>query len=271
MGHSAMPQKLRDALKQKGQDGGRIGNAVETLRRLASDLWTTIRTRALSAISPGAGEQIYAVHRDWLGDLSGRKVLELGGGSPLSGWLADTARTYHVVDPDPARLEALKQRLGEGRNARLIEADVMSGAFRDSGYDVIYAHSVLHRLEDRGPFLDRLLKKLAIEGRIVTTDPAEGGLLTRLVRGIDRPFRDEAGPDHPVTEAMKHELSERFYLIGCIAPFRRAKAAMVLGVIHPELGRRLSDRLMEQDLKDRAAFGRLGSGLQVSFLLGAPD
>ncbi|WP_096785243.1 bifunctional 2-polyprenyl-6-hydroxyphenol methylase/3-demethylubiquinol 3-O-methyltransferase UbiG [Rhodobacter sp. CZR27] len=271
MGNYAMPQKLRDALKQKGEVGGRIGNALDTAARLASDLWKGMRTRALSAASPEANDRLYDVHKEWLGDLSGKKVLELGGGSPLSGWLAATARTYHVVDADPARLEALKPVLGEGRNARLIEADVMSGSFREGGYDVIYLHSVLHRLADRGPLLDRLLKKLAIEGRIVTTDPAEGGPLTRLLRRIDRPFRADATPDFPVTEEVKRELSERFYLIGCVTPFRRAKAAMALGVIHPDLGRSLAERLMEADLKDRAAFGRLRSALQVSFLLGAPD
>ncbi|MGP3695957.1 methyltransferase domain-containing protein [Rhodobacter sp. NSM] len=271
MGHSAMPQKQRDVLKPKGQGEGPLGGALEKGAGVASDLWRRIRSRALSAVSPEAEAQLYEVHKEWLGDLSGKKVLEIGGGSPLSPWLAETARTYHAVSADPAKLEALKAVLGERKNARLIEADAMSGAFRDTGYDVIYVHSVLHRLAECGPFLDRLLKKLAIEGRVVTTDPADGGAVTRLVRSIDRPFRNETGPDHPVTEDLKRELAERFYLIECVAPFRLGKAALVLGVLHPEFGRKLSERLIASDLKDRAAFNRLTSSLQVSFLLGAPD
>ncbi|RIA01178.1 methyltransferase type 12 [Cereibacter sphaeroides] len=271
MGHSAMPQNQSDRLKSKGSGDGPLGTALGRGAGVASDLWRRIRTRALSAIGPEAEAQLYEVHKEWLGDLSGKKVLEIGGGSPLSPWLADTARTYHAVSADPAELEALKVRLGEGRTARLIEADPMSGAFRETGYDVIYLHSVLHRMAERGPFLDRLLKKLAIEGRVVTTDPADGGALTRLVRTIDRPFRAESLPEHPVTEELKAELAERFYLINCVAPFRLGKAALVLGALHPELGRRVSERLIAADLKDRAAFNRLNASLQVSFLLGAPD
>ncbi|WP_420022646.1 class I SAM-dependent methyltransferase [Cereibacter azotoformans] len=271
MGHSAMPDKQRDVLKPNGPASGPVGGALEKGAALASELWLRIRTRALSAISPAAEAQLYEVHKEWLGDLSGKKVLEVGGGSPLTPWLAETARTYHAVSDDPARIEALQAQLGERRNARLIDADVMSGAFRDTGYDVIYLHSVLHRLEDRGPLLDRLLKKLAIEGRMVTTDPADGGGVTRLLRSIDRPFRTDTSPHHPVTEDLKRELAERFYLINCVAPFRMGKAALVMGVLHPETGRKLSERLIASDLKDRAAFNRLNSSLKVSFLLGAPD
>jgi 2-polyprenyl-3-methyl-5-hydroxy-6-metoxy-1,4-benzoquinol methylase len=70
-------------------------------RSTATSLWARTRL-AMQAMRQDAaiGDDVLEMHRRWLGDLSGKKVLDLGcfAGNPLSMHLARTSASYLGLD-----------------------------------------------------------------------------------------------------------------------------------------------------------------------------
>ena len=68
----------------------------------------------MASVSEAARWQVYERQKLWLGDLSGAKVLDLGVamGSPLTEWMAGTAREMHLLDLSEMQIEVLKGWLG---------------------------------------------------------------------------------------------------------------------------------------------------------------
>ena len=76
------------------------GGLTSDVNGFATNLWRRMRLRALETVSRSARAQVYEIHRQWMGDLSQKKVLELGvgHGSPVSRHLATHSAAYHALD-----------------------------------------------------------------------------------------------------------------------------------------------------------------------------
>ena len=105
--------------------------------------------KVIDAVPPAARRGVYNVHRHWIGPLTGLKVLELGcgRGTPMTEFLATNSGHYHAIDLSNASVSALAKRLGPLPHVTLHVGDFLADTFTESGFDLIYAHSVLHHFD----------------------------------------------------------------------------------------------------------------------------
>ena len=217
---------------------------------LATNLWRGARRRAIASVSEDARWQVYEQQKAWLGDLSEAKVLDLGVamGSPLTQWMAETAREIHLLDLSEMQIGVLRSWLRDAENRHFHVGDVLSDSWANGDFDVIYAHSVLHHFAHIGPILERLRDLLASGGRIVTYDPLNTYLPVRLLRRAYRPFQTDSAWEHPFDASTLAQLETAFQVRDRLGIFGRGKWAWAMGLVAPPLARRFGDRLFLSDL-----------------------
>jgi SAM-dependent methyltransferase len=103
-----------------------------------------------------------------LGDVGGRRVLEVGcGAGPLTEWLVDHGAEVTATDVSPAMAALARQRLG--RRAEVVVADVGTGLgfAHDGTFDVVVASLVLHYLRDWDAVFGEVHRVLRPSGRFL--------------------------------------------------------------------------------------------------------
>ncbi len=245
---------------------------ISPVNSFATNLWSKLRHRAMVAVSDEQRGRVYEVHRGWLGDLGGKTVLDLGAGagSPLSGWLADRAARYDAVELSGMQLDILKRNIGDGPTRHFIAGDFLDPGVTAGGYDVIYAHAVLHHFEYMDVVLDMAREKLKPGGVMITYDPLQTWLPIRLFRALFRPFQTDADWEFPLTAKGMRAIESRFAVRDRLGVFNRGKWALILGVLSPRLGRRYGDALFAADFDGRGRHRRLKSSLHLSYCLEKP-
>lgn len=245
------------------------GARVSEANSLTTNLWRKLRGRAFAALPSDYTASIVEMHRRWIGDVSGLKVLELGCGvgSAFSVEFARDARDYVAIDLSETRTQRLRRTLARYPRARIHTADFLGDAFREEGFDLIYAQAVFHHFEHFDAFLDVVEKKLAPGGRVITRDPVEMWLPVRVVRAIYRPFQTDVEWEYPFTAKTIRTIEERFDVLDRKGLLNRGKWTAVLGVVSPRLAARLAPRLHEVDMRSETSPADLRKSLQVSYHL----
>lgn len=250
------------------------GTSVSGVNGLATNLWRRLRARAVGAVSDQARARFYDLHMDWLGDLSGAKVLELGcgTGTPLSRHLADRAASYHAIDLSAVQVRKLARHLGRKngrprRNAHFHSGDFLSEDFAVTGFDVIYAHSVFHHFRHLDVLFDRIEAVAKPGALVVTLDPLQTWAPARALRALYRPFQTDADWEYPFDRAALRRIEARFEVLGVVGLFNRARWALVLGMIHPALGRVRGDAWFDADLAPRRSGFDVLAATQISYRL----
>jgi SAM-dependent methyltransferase len=133
-----------------------------------------------------------------LGDLTGRRCLELGaGGGSVARWLVDrVGPTGHVLATD---LNPRYLRDGDGYS--VLRHDLVTDPVPDGPWDVIHARMVMLHLPERDEILPRLAAALAPGGALVLEDWATGigqALVLSAPSGADRELV-ETYHDHLMT------------------------------------------------------------------------
>lgn len=264
-------EMLRTNLAQRDYYDQTDGGAISEINSPATNLWRWLRARASAAVSDTMRAGFYARHREWIGDLGGKKVLELGcgTGTALSEYLADHAGEYHAIDLSPVQVAQLQTRLGPRPNARFHSGDILDNGFAETGFDVIYAHSVFHHFRHIEVLFDRLDALAAPQAKIITLDPLQSWLPARLFRGAFRPFQTDAAWEFPFDRATLRKIETHFIAERSIGLFERAKYALILGMISPRLGARFGDAWYGADLardSTGSALRKTGA-IQISYLL----
>lgn len=177
-------------------------HAPERAANLATNTWTRLRRRIMR-LRAGIGleERNLSLHREWLGDLTNARVLDLGcfDGNALSLYMARSCREYVGVDLSEKAIARLNEKLArEGlASARGYAADFLKNDFPDGRFDVVYAYSVLHHFSDLEVLLKELRRVLAPGGIIISTDPMRTEPLNRLARVLYRPFQSDRDWEWP--------------------------------------------------------------------------
>ena len=238
----------------------------------ATNLWRRMRQRALVTVSDTQRDRVYGIHREWLGDLSGKKVLELGvgHGSALSHHLANGCAAYHGLDLSAREIDLLKAHMPKGSHIHYHVDDFLSDSFSETNFDVIYAHSVFHHFEHMDVLFNRIKERLAPGGQIITYDPLQVWLPIRMLRAAYRPFQTDAEWEFPFTRETCNQISNAFHVQDRFGVFNRAKWAMLLGVIHPRLGQRYGDSWFARDVDSRDPSAKMLKSLHISYQLTHP-
>lgn len=265
-------EMLKINIEQKKYYEVASGSETSQVNSKSTNLWRKLRRRAFSAFSTtDRNESINSLHRQWIGDVSGMKVLDLGVGSgnPLSLELAGAAREYVAIDLSQSRIDQLKVKLADAgiSNAKLYTVDFLSDDFLEEGFDIVYAMAVFHHFRHFDAFLNMIERRLASHGRIVTFDPCQVSLPARLVRAAFRPLQTDAAWEYPFTERSLKALEARFNVLACQGILGASKWASAVGIFAPSLGAVKAQQWHSDDLRTKRTPKTLRSCLQVSYHL----
>lgn len=204
-------------------------------QNFATRLWARVRNGLLNRVRKNAGiqDQVYALHQKWLGDLSDKKVLDLGcfAGNYLSIYLAKNAKTYIGIDLSDVAIGKLAARIQDFPGARVQAVDFLSDEFDETGFDLIYAYGVLHHFPNAEVLSTRLNEKLKDGGQIISYDPLETSLPVKILRTLYRPFQSDAEWEWPFTRKTVAHYQRNFEIIERRGILGRAKWAVVLNLL----------------------------------------
>ena len=103
-------------------------------KNFATSIWSKIRNGVLNRIKKNIGvqDQSYILHRQWFGDLSSKKVLDLGcfsGNYWSIMYLAENAKEYIGIDLSDVAIAKLRERMKHLPNAEAEAIDFLSDEF----------------------------------------------------------------------------------------------------------------------------------------------
>lgn len=183
-------------------------------KNLPTRIWSRIRGKVLRNIRKelGIAEQSYALHKSWVGDLTHKRVLDLGcySGNALSIYLAENAKAYVGIDLSDVAIEKLNKKLAHLPNAHAVAMDFFSKEFEDANFDVIYAYAVLHHFKNVDNLVAKLNEKLAPKGIIVSYDPLKTSYPIWFMRSLYRPFQSDAAWEYPFGRKTLKKLENAF-------------------------------------------------------------
>ncbi len=180
-------------------------------------IWARFRNVILNKIRKNIGvhDQAYDLHKVWFGDLSNKKVLDLGcfSGNYLSLYLAERSKQYIGIDLSDVAIQKLNERLKSFPNASALAIDFLSDEFYEKDFDLIYAYGVLHHFPSTEILINKLNEKLSINGNIISYDPMETSWPIKLIRILYRPFQSDAAWEWPFTKKTVRLYQKAFNIV----------------------------------------------------------
>jgi ubiquinone/menaquinone biosynthesis C-methylase UbiE len=145
---------------------------------------------------------------DFLGDLSGREVLEVGCGmGEITTLLARNGARVTAIDISPRSVGVARRRAelhGVARGIRLVATAAEQLPFEDESFDVVVGKAVLHHLDvsRAAPELRRVLRD---GGRAAFSEPlATNPVITFARDHLPYPHKNPRGADVPLSyEAVR--------------------------------------------------------------------
>ncbi len=193
-------------------------------------------------------DRVYEQHKIWLGDLSDKKVLDLGclRGNALSIYMAKNAKQYIGIDLSDTAIEKLNRKLQKHqcKNAVGIAIDFLSPEFMENNFDIIYAYGVLHHFENFDLLISRLKHKLAVNGRIISHDPLETSFPIKMIRTLYRPFQADKEWEWPFTKKTLATLADNFDVLDQKGILGESKYGIFYQFI--PMGKKRKDKLIKK-------------------------
>jgi SAM-dependent methyltransferase len=198
-------------------------------------IWAKFRNGLLNKIRKNIGiqDQAYLLHKEWFGDLSNKKVLDLGcfTGNYWSYYLAENSKQYLGIDLSDVAIAKLSEKIIFFPNAKAEAVDFLSPDFLEKDFDLIYAYGVLHHFKNTAVLIDRLNEKLAINGTIISYDPLETSLPIKIIRTIYRPFQSDAAWEWPLSKKSFYQYQKSFNIIERRGLLGKSKWMAILNIL----------------------------------------
>lgn len=229
------------------------GEGRNSALNLPSHIWTKLRhSLQNSERESGVGEAIIQRHRDWLGDLSDKDVLDLGcfSGNQLSQELARSAKSYLGIDLSAQAIDTLRGKIDGIPTADAKATDFLAEGYRER-FDVIYAQGVMHHFDDFDLLCSELKQALRPGGMVVTLDPLQTDPINRLLRLAYRPFQSDKDWEWPF-DRKNFVTMKKHFSIEALQGFRGLSR---LGVIAGPWAPAVAKWGCEKDLKHANRFG----------------
>lgn len=180
----------------------------------ATKAWSYFRNGILNKTRKNIGmeREILDLHIKWFGDLSEKKVLDLGcyEGNSLSIHLAKNSREYIGIDLSETGISILSNKLNIISNAEAVAIDFLSPEFKEKGFDLIYAYGVLHHFKDIDFLILKLREKLTENGQIISYDPLKTSVPIKILRSIYRPFQTDKDWEWPFSKKTFYKFAAAF-------------------------------------------------------------
>ena len=204
-------------------------------KNFPTKIWSYFRNGILNKIRKNVGveNQIYEQHKVWLGNLSSKRVLDLGcfEGNVLSMYLARNAKEYIAIDLSDTGIQKLSLRLNELPHATALSVDFLSIEFTESDFDVISAYGVLHHFKDVDELIAKLQEKLSKDGEIISHDPLQTSLPIKFIRMIYRPFQSDKEWEWPFSRKTYYKFDKAFEIKERRAVLGKSKWSALMGIL----------------------------------------
>lgn len=237
-------------------------NTTEEKERnnLPTRIWFSIRNGIMTKYrkSFNITDRVYAVHKEWLGDLKDKKILDLGcfNGNVLSLYLAENAKEYIGIDLSDVAIAELSRKIEEHHcpNAKALSVDFLSSEFPDKDFDIIYAYGVLHHFENLDILISKLNEKLKKGGIIISYDPLETSRPIKLVRSLYRPFQSDKEWEWPFTAKTLKKFDDSFNIIEKKGILGKSKYGILLNYLplNKHYKRRKISNLIDSDWNSKS-------------------
>lgn len=186
-------------------------------KNLPTRIWSFVREKTLKQIRRDIGilNQSYDIHKVWFGDVSNKKILDLGcfEGNYWSRYLAENSKQYIGLDLSDLAIERLNKKIAAFPNAKAVSADFLSDDFAEKDFDIIYAYGVLHHFQNPDVLIAKLNEKLAPNGTIISYDPLETSLPIKFIRVLYRPFQSDKDWEWPFSRKTYYKFHNTFNVI----------------------------------------------------------
>ncbi len=183
-------------------------------KNLATRIWSYFRNGILNQTRRNIGVEsdIHQLHLKWAGNLTDKKVLDLGcyEGNSLSIYLAQNSKEYLGIDLSEKGIAQLSKRINDIPNANACAIDFLSEEFTEKDFDLIYAYGVLHHFKDVEMLISRLKEKLNRNGIIISNDPLETSFPIKLIRTLYRPFQSDKDWEWPFSKKVYYQFESSF-------------------------------------------------------------
>ena len=224
-------------------------------KNFASSLWSNFRNGALSDFRKkfDIKDRVYDEHKIWLGDLSDKKILDLGclRGNALSLYMAENAKQYIGIDLSDVAIASLQKNIEKRNcpNAKAIAIDFLSPEFDEKDFDIVYAYGVLHHFENFDLLISKLQEKLAPNGVIVSYDPLETSFPIKVLRMIYRPFQTDKDWEWPFTKSVLDKINHSFKIEEIRGVLGKSKYGILLNLLplNAAYKSRVIAKMVEQD------------------------
>lgn len=204
-------------------------------KNLATKTWSYFRNGLLNRTRKNIGmeREILDLHLKWFGDLSKKKVLDLGcfEGNSLSIHLAKNSKQYLAIDLSEKGIAQLSNRLRDISNAEAVAIDFLSNDFKEKEFDLIYAYGVLHHFEDINYLISKLQEKLNEEGQIISYDPLKTSMPIKFLRQIYRPFQTDKDWEWPFSKSTYYKFADAFEIKERRAVLGKSKWFFLLNIL----------------------------------------
>ncbi len=247
-------------------------------KNFATRMWYAIRNGILTNFRKSLGTEslIVELHREWIGDLREKKVLDLGcfQGNSLSLYLAQNASKYIGIDLSEPAIAHLNERLQYIPTAKAFAVDFLSEEFQEKDFDLIYAYGVLHHFKDVDELIQKLQEKLSTRGRIISYDPTATSKPVWLLRKLYRPFQTDKDWEWPFTEGTIAKFERAFDVLDRRGILGKSKWFFLLNFLpySEEKKRKKGREWHEEDWeKSRSSKKRFLRCMQVSMLMQKKD
>lgn len=213
-------------------------NSTEIRKKnIPTRIWSNIRNGLLNNFRDNFDikTKVYDLHKIWLGDLSDKKVLDLGclRGNALSIHMAKTAKHYVGIDLSDIAISDLNKKLEKEncQNAVGIAIDFLSLDFKETDFDIIYAYGVLHHFEDFDVLILKLKEKLNKKGKIISYDPLQTSLPIKIIRSIYRPFQSDKDWEWPFKRITLKKIEDNFTILDKKGILGKSKYSVLLNFL----------------------------------------
>lgn len=186
-------------------------------KNLPTRIWSNIREKTLKGIRRELNilQESYDLHKSWFGDLSDKKVLDLGcfAGNYHSMYLAENSKQYIGLDLSDKAIAKFNKRLEHIPTAEAVSKDFLAAEFAEKDFDIIYAYGVLHHFQNVDLLIEKLNEKLAEGGRIISYDPLETSTPVWIIRKLYRPFQSDAAWEWPFNRKTMRKFDANFNIL----------------------------------------------------------
>ena len=248
-----MTKEIEKTIELNKKQQAYYNSSSKSKKNLPSRIWSSIRNGLLSNYRRNFNikDKVYEQHKIWLGDLSDKKVLDLGclRGNALSIYMAQNAKEYLGIDLSDVAIQQLKDKLDRkaGHNARAEAVDFLSPEFAEKDFDIIYAYGVLHHFEDVDVLINKLKEKMTPNGELIAYDPLDTSTPIRILRAIYRPFQSDAEWEWPFRRSTLRKFNQSFTIKDMKGVLGKSKYGILLSFL--PIGAKRKNRMIMRQIE----------------------